>query len=923
MSVPVETPHLSKLQQAIEADAARSLVLPPGTRLAGEVERFKRFLHRSMLRTRYQHHQGASGEEVVRARTHAVDLVFRYAIQAAQSVAGYAPTLEKSAVVALGGYGRRELSPNSDIDVQFLHDRGDLRPPPRPPFLELIEASWIHNVFPKVQILVRTPSESVEAGNKDLRSKTSLIEARLVVGDEKLFARMQRRVLSGCVSGQETAYVQQRIEDQAQRRRRFGNTPYLQEPNLKNGCGGLRDYQNLIWLTFFRYRATTTGELLERGLISEREREDLDRAHRFLLRVRNDLHFRNERSNDVLLKAVQPAVARAMGFHDGSPRKRVDRLMGAYYEHVRNIHDITRTVERRLALLPQPGRLPRLSDFLRARRRLAAYELDGFKFVDGAVIPASERVFRDKPNRLMRAFFDAQARGLELHPELLQLIREHIKLVTPAFRRDPVVHQMFLEILKQRGAVAPSLRQMHEARFLGAFIPAFKRITAQVQHEFFHQFTADEHTLTCLERLDDIWHERTPVLRPYAEMFRHLERPDLLHLALLLHDTGKGNGPDHSASGARIAATVARQLRLDEAAARRVQFLVRQHLTMVTVSQKRNLGDPHVIQTFAELVGDIENLRALTLLTVADSMGTSDKLWTTFKDALLLTLYHRTREVLEGQAVVVEEAARVRLREEVFQAAPPGVAPDEIEAHFTRLPAGCFAHVAAAEVRADLEAVHAFLEAQAEGQGHPLAPVIRCTTSATHGCSVVRCCTWDRCGLFARLTGAFTAAGVNILSAEILTRGDGIVVDTFHVADPGTGAPLATRVVEKFESLARQALTGELDLGGLLRRQPGTRVSAYAPSSGERLKPSIVFDTHSSPHHTIIEVDAEDRLGLLYAIATTLSGLGVDISLARINTANGVASDAFYVREAGGGPVHAAARQKQIRTALLAAIAGL
>ena len=284
--------------------------------------------------------------------------------------------------------------------------------------------------------------------------------------------------------------------------------------------------------------------------------------------------------------------------------------------------------------------------------------MDGFKFVDGAVIPVSERIFRDKPNRLMRAFFNAQARGLELHPELLQLIRDQTHLVSPAFRRDPVVHQMFLEILKQRGAVAPILRQMHEARFLGAFIPAFKRITAQVQHEFYHQFTADEHTLMCLERLDDIWKDQSPPLRPYAEMFRQLERPDLLYLALLLHDTGKGDGPDHTESGARIATTVSRQLRLDEPSARRVRFLVRHHLDMVSLSQKRNLGDPQVIQTFAALVGDLENLRALALLTVADSMGTSDKLWTTFKDALLLTLFHRTREHLEGQTGVVEETER-------------------------------------------------------------------------------------------------------------------------------------------------------------------------------------------------------------------------------------------------------------------------
>ncbi len=913
---------MSKLLQAIEADAARCLEIPAGSRLATEEARFKRFLHRCQLRTRYSHNQGSSGREIVQARSLAVDLVFKYAFQAAAAFVGSVPGSRAGpcSIVALGGYGRRELSPNSDIDVQLLHNAPSLEGACRPAVMELMEGSWIYNVFPKVQVVVRTPAHAVEAGNKDLRSKTSLIEARLVCGDEALFDRMKKRVQAGCVARQENAYVAQRLEDQAQRRRRYGNTPYLQEPHLKNGCGGLRDYQNLLWMTFFRYGVATTGGLQERDLITERERTDLDRAYEYLLRVRNDLHFRNERSNDVLLKAVQPAVARAMGFHDGSPRKRVDRLMRVYYGHVANIHDITRNVEQRLALVPQPGRLPRLSDFLRARRRRAAYEVDGFKFVDGAVIPASERIFAEKPNRLMRAFFNAQSRGLQLHPELLQLIRAQVPLVTPAFRRDPVVREMFLAMLKHQGKVAPILRQMHEARFLGAFIPPFRRITARVQHEFYHQYTADEHTLMCLEKLEEIWEDKAPAFHPYAEMFRRLERPEILYLALLLHDTGKEDGPDHTESGARIAATVSRQLQLDDEAARRVQFLVRHHLAMVSISQKRNLGDPLVIRAFADLVQDVENLRALTLLTLADSMGTSDKLWTAFKDALLLTLYHRAQEHLQGQAVVAEELERKRLRDQLPALLPPGIAPDEVEAHFTGLPGTYFVHSEATDVAADLGVVHDFLRMQVFGTGHPLEPAVRCQACERHGCSVVRCCTWDRHGLFAMLTGAFTAANLNILSADIDTRNDGLAIDSFYVADPASNRPVQDRALEKFTALARGVLTGEINLAEVLRQRSASYQPAYTVASGDRLQTSIKFDQQPGAHRTIIEVDAEDRLGLLYTITTVLAGLGVDISLARINTTNGAASDAFYVCDQDGGPIQTVARQRQIRSALVAAI---
>ncbi|MCZ7636276.1 MAG: HD domain-containing protein [Verrucomicrobia bacterium] len=945
---------MSKLLESLRAEAAKQLPLPPGRRPCQEVMRYQRYLQRSRLRTRYAHNQGASGREVVQALALAVDLVFQHAFEAAGALPEYAGRgrSARCAIVALGGYGRRELSPHSDIDVQFLHESGDLQKGDRPAFLALLEESWLYNVFPKVQSVVRTPAESVAAGNQDLRSKTSLIEARWVCGDERLFARLQRRVISGCVAGQENAYVEQRLADQAERRRRFGNTPFLQEPNVKNGCGGLRDYQNLVWLSFFRYRTAGTAELQQRQLISAAEQADLDRAYDFLLRIRNDLHFRSERPHDVLLKAVQPAVARAMGYLDGSPSKRVDRLMRAYYGHVRTIHDLTRNVEERLALLPQPGRLPRLGDLLRARRRRAAYEVDGFKFVDGQVLPVSGRIFRERPSRLMQAFFNAQRRRLRLHPELLQLVRDHVALVTPAFRKDPGVAQMFLELLKARGQVGGCLRQMHEARFLGAYLPAFGRLTARVQHEFFHQYTVDEHTLVCLEKLDAVWHEQTPSLRPYTEMFRHLERPELLYLALLLHDAGKGEGRDHAERGARIGATVCRQLHLDDAGARRVQFLIRQHLAMVSTSQKRNLGDPHVIETFARLVGDLENLRALALLTLADSMGTSDQLWTTFKDALLLTLYQRTREHLEGQGAVVAEAERTRLLEEVHRAAPADLPADEIQAHFDRVPPRYFLHALAADVLADLRIAHEFLKPRSWPPARPRAdrprpgrrgarlfrrPLLHLGSARTvreagrrlhrrppqhprrgnlyphrrpGDRHVLRDGRRHRRPRHAAGDGAFPRPG---------SRGLDRACD--QPGSPADSAPDRRR--------RRGCPVGFGSRGGRAPAEPAPAGPALKPPGaapvplGDPFRTSVVFDNHSSPSHTIIEIETEDRLGLLHTIATVLAGLGVDIALARIHTSNGGASDAFYVSEAGGKPILGAARQKEIRSALLAAIRAL
>ena len=913
---------MSKLLDAIRADAEKHLSLPTGRRPSEEVERYLRFLKRQDLRIRMAHNKGEGGRETCAARAMAVDLVFCSALSAAAALPeyeGYARTAPY-AVVALGGYGRAELSPHSDIDVQFLHDRSDVKKKPCPPFLELMEGAWLFNVFPKVQALVRTPGQCVEAGNKDLRSKTSLIEARLVCGDARLFETMRKRVLSGCVKGHEDAYLEQRIRDQAARRERYGNTPFIQEPNLKNGCGGLRDYQNLLWMAFFRYGARTTADLERRGLIKEKERRALDEAYEFLLRVRNDLHYRGERTNDVLSKHVQPAVARTMGFQNGSPRERLERLMQAYYGHVRDIHDLTRNLEQRLALVRQPGRLPRLSYLLRERRKRAAYELDGFKFVDGEVLAASERIFAAQPRRLLRVFLNAQQRGLTLDPDLARLVRDHLHLVDRSFREDPLVHEAFLLILQHPGKVAPILRQMNELGVLGAFLPAWGRLAGLVQHEFYHQFTADEHTLVCLEKLDAIWNLQNDKFAPYTEIFKKLERPHVLYLALLLHDTGKGEGRNHAESGARIAATVARRLRLPEADAARLQFLVRQHLSMVSLSQKRDLDDPHVIETFAARVGNAENLHALTLLTLADSLGTSDKLWSAFKDQLLLMLHQRVDRYLRGETRLAEEAERERLRSEVRGLVPREINDDEIDAHFSNLPPSYFREAHGAEVATDVQLAHDFIRSQVLGEAPPMAPAVLWRQAPEHGCSVVRCCAWDRHGLFARLAGALTAAGLNILSAEIYTRGDGFVLDTFYVVEPATGNPAGQRAMDRFATFDQEALAGQLDLDQRLRSQRGLSQPRYLGPGGEPLEPRVLFHHESSPARTILEVDAEDRLGLLYTIATVLAGQGVDISLAKINTANGVASDAFYVSEAGGQPIATASRQKQIRGALLAAI---
>src|SRR5438552_3757357 len=315
--------------------------------------------------------------------------------------------------------------------------------------------------------------DCVKVANSDMQSKTSLIEARFIAGDEELFRHMEAVVLARCVRGSEDGYIEARLTDQEARRAKFGNSATMQEPNIKNGCGGLRDFQNLIWMAFFKYRTRSLAELEKRGLIGESERKQLEAAYDFLLRVRNDLHYHVARPADVLSKSLQPTIAHNLGYTDRSPVRRLEAIMGDLYSRMRNIYLITRTIEQRLALSPQlERRLPSFGQFLRNRlTRLTQQLVDGFKCVEGEIAPVSGRVFRDQPRRLMRVFLYAQQRGLTLHADLAQMVRNQLALVDRAFLVDEHVRETFLAILSQRGNVAPVLRAMHEVDLLGKYIP--------------------------------------------------------------------------------------------------------------------------------------------------------------------------------------------------------------------------------------------------------------------------------------------------------------------------------------------------------------------------------------------------------------------------------------------------------------------
>ncbi|MFA5189964.1 MAG: [protein-PII] uridylyltransferase [Verrucomicrobiia bacterium] len=888
----------------------------------GRLTLYESFLRVHQRRLMMRHRAGGGGLAIAGARTELIDAVLRHLFVAARTA--YATrhpreTLPAVALVAVGGYGRAELNPFSDIDILLLHAaRGQAGE-------TFLKSLYNHAVLPlfdlslRVGYTARSVKQCIEQANKDMETKTSLIEARLIVGDLPLFDAMQEKLLAQCVRPCVSEYIEQRMHDQAERHAKFGDTVFLQEPHVKNGCGGLRDLQNLFWMSLFKHGVRTLPELEERKFLTRAERRTLAAAYEFLVRVRTELHYEAGRASDELTLALQLPVATRLGYDEPNVLKRIEHFMHDYYSHTREVFQLTNALALRMALKP-PGFFERRGIHLPILRLGAKMEKqDGFVIRGDLIEPESPEVFREDPLRLIRVFRLAQQRQAFLSPELQTMIREQLRLVDNRFRSHPRARETFLAILGEGGGVGRIARMMHEVGFLGKYLPEFGRLDALVQHEFFHRYTADEHTLVTLQRLDAVVAAKEGPELDYKPLFHEVTRPELLYFALLLHDAGKAaNEAEHSAAGVRLAERAARRIGLDDAGRETLAFLIRHHLAMYGVTQRRDLDDPDAIAEFARLVANLPQLNNLLLLTYADMTGTSAELWNDWRNSLLWDLYLKTRAELvagaESQALQ-EQRLQTMLKHIRERSAMP---KEEVAAHFEKMQRRYFLTFTAEEILRHLEIIHAFLQRAVSASRDSLMPQVLWTDKPDRGYSQVTVCTWDREGLFSKICGSFSFAGVNILNAHAYSRRDGIVLDVFNVAGVEGGIVSDREQRHQFERTLDRALDHGADLDQLLAKHRPHRSTARVPQGV--VPTEVRMDITASRTRTVVEVQAEDRLGLLYTIAETLARHGLDINLARISTEKGAAFDTFYVVTPDGEKVTDAARLERARTDLVRAI---
>ncbi len=872
----------------------------PAERLAA----LKKFLKIETQRLHLRHRFGIGGAEIAAARSLIVDLLIRrIALAAVEERLGGQANSGNIAIIALGGYGRQELSPFSDIDLLFLyHGRKDAARA-----AETSEAILylLWDVGFTVGHSVRSISECVSIAKEDSISRNSMIDARLLWGKNELFETLGERLEDEVFEKQKQALLDELMIERAGRYHKFGEVACLQEPNVKESAGGLRDIHSLLWASRIAHGRSTLRGLVDSGVIPERDARAMTTAYDFLLRVRNELHFLTGRKTDLLSLDLQRQVARNQRYDDTPALQASEIFMRDYYLNARRLHRLCEAHLQR-AMLRQEKR-----KWL-GRARVAP-ALGGFVIRDGSLDldqPGAGAVPALDAHRIMLAFSYAQATGAHLSTSLQEAIQSSLPAVNRAFRSSSEASHGFIKMLRTKGRVAAGLRMMHELDFLGKFMPEFGRITCLVQHDLYHRFTIDEHTLRAIETLDDLANSRSKTLERYRNLYHEIKDPAVLHLGLLLHDIGKGLGGGHTEKGIRIAEKVCARLQLDPELTEQVIFLIRQHLKMSHISQRRDLADEKVILDFSAQMGTLDNLNMLTLLTYGDINGVGPGIWNEWKDALLWELYTKSRGVLEPAKDQERDLETLRMR--IARMLASEVDYQDVRNHFTLLPDDYVRSTPSQTMIEHIRLAHS-LNLRLVKTNWRVNNQARCTD--------LHLCARDRRGLFAAVAGALTSQGVNILSVHLNTRTDGLAVDSFKVRDMA-GEPISDPARwDQIDNTFRRALSGELDVEAAvlkkLRAQSGSRLQRRKLNLPAETR--LFWDNQSSDRSTILEVRAADRLGLVYIIASTLTELNLDIVFAKVATEKNLALDVFYITNAEGGKLadeELAAIEERVREGL-------
>jgi len=851
------------------------------------------------------HSKGDPGLKVCQARAAMIDVLIENLFLAALNfyTTEHGPLPCRMAILATGGYGRRELNPHSDIDIMFLYpDNASGKKLEH--FQSVLAEEILYPLWDlglKLGHASRNPKEAIAEARREIQSKNAILESRLICGSEDLNNYLQKKFKDFCQKDDPRAYIQQRLTDEAKRHAKAGDTIYLQEPDIKNGVGGLRDYQNILWMAYIKFGHRSLSELVRANLLRKDERKAMRKAYDFLLRTRTEVHLQNRRPTDKLLLEQQPKIAERLGYPQRDIFRRVEAFMKDYYFAARTIFQTSSMLKERMALANQGKTRISFREALRAHQHLPIKRIDGFQLHEKILSAETKNVFKKEPLRFIRVFRYAQQFGAKLDSDLRFLISHSLPLIDRTIINSPSAAKSFCAILRAPGEVYGVLSQMHELGVLGRYIPEFDELSCMVQHEYYHRYTADIHVLHTIKHLDLIFRKNDSEYAQYEKELRKNDDPLLLYLTLLLHDIGKPEGiKGHALSGSKIAKPILNRFGIPKDQQEQILFIIRSHLEMARFWQRFDLDDPETAAAFADFVEDPQKLRFLYAHTYCDARGTAPTLWNGHKDMMHRTLYLKTLEQFEDEKTLkTKQEEKIKmLQQEILERKIEGISTEEIEAHFSLLPERYFINTDEADIELHLRMVNRLLSQiqKAESVG-ALAPIVDWKNDDDLSMTVVNVVTWDRAGLFYKLAGALSLAGVNIISTKAISRNDHISIDTFYIIEPGGGIVTNPQSKEVFEKRLKEALVENQDLLPALQEFEKKQKSAQKNKDmlPAPFPPSVDVYHELSLKRTIIEVQATDRIGLLFQLARLISKRGFNISFARIATERGVAMDTFYI----------------------------
>jgi [protein-PII] uridylyltransferase len=862
-----------------------------------------------------RHRAGAGGQEVVRAISALTDEVISELFRAI--VARFpGPEAVPLSLVATGGYGRRELAPRSDIDLlALLPDGKDKGARARASEVaeHLHRAIWDTGL--EAGYAARNLEQCVELAREDHTIRTALLDGRLVAGDPQLFKGLERATVTELEQRRVEEFISDKLEEFNERRARYGGSVWLLEPHLKQGKGGLRDLQAALWIARVRHKVAGLGEAGERGLLPHREVTAARAARDLLWRIRNELHYATGRRDDRLTFDNQRRLAVALGYSDDPDGELgIEKLMRDAYIALQEIARASDALIDRCAIEDSPHK---------ALRRVPRPQPidDAFKIWNGRVTVNDKEVFARRPADLIRLYAVAETWGLPVYSYARDLLVQELQRLGHQLATDREAHFELWQLLVREGSDGSALIPLHELGVLAALFPEIGRLRARAQHSLYHVYTVDTHTVFALARMmrlrSGALGDAEPVLTRVA---RAQQRPLVLMLGLLFHDLGKGMGPDHSARGAELVRGYAQRIGLDPTDARDVEWLVLAHLRMSHISQRRDLEDAGLIESFAREVGTAARLEMLYLLTYADMSCVSPENWTRWKANLLRTLYEKTHATMLAEGLGAPEHARSveerrqRLADRLARLAgeQAAVAPQFVKELPERYLASALPDAAARHLKL-------WVLARKTGFAGELHK------SAVGEADLTLLAT-DRPGLLALFTAALAANGIDILGAEVNSLASGIALDTFVVRESGGGVPSQARWEAARADLLR-LLGGSEDPHRLVQKR--LRRATWASVAAPSVQTKIRVDDVSSETMTVLDVMTQDRPGLLHTIADALHRAGVSIEVARIATEGNRATDAFYLRDLTArspgsvGKITDHARRAAIVEAVQSAIASL